>query len=459
MSDFDLDIDHYELNDLLSIFSLDITSTADSIKETTQEYIDNANKRNQINIANFYIEAQKKILIALEEDITQNNTQNNTNVSTYYDYDKHSKVGPDYVTNKKVINSVDYIEGDKNPLFKNEYYSIVNIDSAFRQNNNTIDSAYDTSNFKSTLTFALGNVIEYSVYSFEIPYSWYAFSSNYGNTTMLINDIEITIPDGNYTVDILRTSLNTLLSNNSIDITLTLDTISNKITMENTSATDDYSIVLYSSNIIFTNSYSNVNLGYNLGFTANSTFTLSLGDSITASSTINIYGTKYLLLKINDYSLNRASSGIIGTMHHDNKCDYPSYLARDLPTTSTGDNSHSVNVDNTSFPKRLTQAKAYTINAILNTRSTNTTTTTSSLEKSTDIMIKIPIPNQNALLDSPNKLYAETGGYLSNYKREFFGKVNLFKIHTELLDDKGRTVDLNGQDWSYTLLVKHLYQY
>ena len=74
-------------------------------------------------------------------------------------------------------------------------------------------------------------------------------------------------------------------------------------------------------------------------------------------------------------------------------------------------------------------------------------------------MIKIPIPDQSALLDTPNKLYAETGGYLSNYKREFFGKVNLFKLHTELLDDKGRTIDLNGQDWSYTLLVKHLYQY
>ena len=42
------------------------------------------------------------------------------------------------------------------------------------------------------------------------------------------NDTEITLPDGNYTTTTLRTSLNTLFSNNSIDITLsqyTLDKI------------------------------------------------------------------------------------------------------------------------------------------------------------------------------------------------------------------------------------------
>lgn len=464
MSDFDLDIDHYELNDLLSLFSLTSTSTIDEIKETIQDYIDNAVEHNQLNITKFYIQAQDKILhtydVKQEDDSSQSEIEDTKNISTHYEYDTQSKPGPDFTTNSKAFNPIDYIKGDKNPLFRNDYQSIVNIDSAFRENNTNVDSTYETSNFKSTLTFALANVIEYSVYSFEIPYSWYAFSSSYGNTTIVINDTEITLPDGNYTTTTLLTSLNTLFSNNSIDITLSLSTTTNKITMQNTSATDDYSIVLYNSNnILFTNSYSNVNIGYNLGFTTDTSFTISAGESITATSTINIYGTKYLLLKINDYALNRASSGIIGTMHQDNKCDYPTYLSRDLPTTSTGDNSHSINIDNTSFPKRLTQAKAYTINAILDGRSSNTTTTTSSLEKSTDIMIKIPIPDQSALLDTPNKLYAETGGYLSNYKREFFGKVNVFKLHTELLDDKGRTIDLNGQDWSYTLLVKHLYQY
>ena len=165
------------------------------------------------------------------------------------------------------------------------------------------------------------------------------------------------------------------------------------------------------------------------------------------------------MLKINDYSLNRSSSGIIGTMFKDNKCDYPSYLSRDLPTTSIGNNSNSVNVVNDSLPKRLTQAKAYTINAILDGRSSNTNTNASALDMSSDVMMKIPIPDQTAVLTHPNKSYGETGGFLSNYKREFFGKVNIFKLHTELLDDKGRIINLNGQNWSYTLLVKHLYQF
>ena len=111
------------------------------------------------------------------------------------------------------------------------------------------------------------------------------------------------------------------------------------------------------TNTIFTDSLTDINLGCNLGFTVDNTLTLSANTSVTAPSTIYIYGTRYLLLKINDYAINRASSSLIGTMHQDNKCKYPSYLSRDLTTTSTGDNSNSVNVDNDSLPKRLIKQK------------------------------------------------------------------------------------------------------
>ena len=243
---------------------------------------------------------------------------------------------------------------------------MVNIDSAFREEIST-SSTNVTSSFKSTLTFALSNVIEYNIYSFEIPYAWYAFSSTYGNTILIVNDTTITISDGNYTTADLISTVNTELSVNGFtDITLTLSTTTNIITLTNSSATTDYSITFYDvSNPIFTNSLTDINLGCNLGFTVDNTLTISASTSVTAPSTIYIYGTRYLLLKINDYALNRSSSSLIGTIHQDIKCSYPSYLSRDLPTTSTGDNSNSINVNNDSIPKRLTHAKAYTINAIL----------------------------------------------------------------------------------------------
>ena len=466
--DFDVDINHYTVHDLLELFSLDQTAKLDLVKKQTQEFIENADTLNQLTLKKFYIEAQHKLLHSYNSkdahSIHQDNTdtlQNETkNIGNFYNYEKLGGSGPDFSKENKTVNNVEFFKGDKNPVFKNTYHCIVNIDSAFRQDT-SVSNSNITSSFKSTLTFALSNVIEYTVYSFEIPYSWYAFSSTYGNTIVIIDDTTITIADGNYTAADLISTVNTEFSVNGFsDITLTLSSTTNKITITNSSTTTDYSINFFEvTNPIFSNSFTDINLGCNLGFTVDDTLTLSANTSVTAPSTIYIYGTRYLLLKINDYSLNRASSSLIGTILEDTKCKYPSYLSRDLPTTSTGDNSTSVNVDNDSLPKRLTQAKAYTINAILDARSTNTNATNSSLEVSSDIMLKIPIPDQTAILNTPNKCYGETGGFLSTYKREFFGKVNLFKLHSELLDDKGRLLDLNGQNWSYTLLVKHLYQY
>ena len=93
------------------------------------------------------------------------------------------------------------------------------------------------------------------------------------------------------------------------------------------------------------------------------------------------------------------------------------------------------------------------------TSKSNSNPLKTTIDNSTDILIKIPIPDQEDILNSPNKVFCETGGFLTIFKREFFGKVNILKIKTELLDDKGRVLDLNNQDWSYTLLINHIYQF
>ena len=457
---FDLDITHYNIHELLELFSLDDNASIDDIDKRTREYINKSN--NQLAIKQFYTDSRHKLLhnvnIKKHDDIIEEDDKVKTesNIGTHYDYDKVNRSGPDYLDKTNTYNEISYIKGDKNPLFKSQYHSIVNIDSSYRE---LSDSTYTSTNFMSTLTFALSNVIEYSIYSLEIPYAWYTFSKSYGNVLFIVNDITITIPDGNYSSEKLITNINSLLSSNSIYVTLTIDTITNYVTMTN-NGTTDYTFTLYDvTNNLFSNSLQNINLGYNLGFTSSSSITLTALSTLKADSSIYIYGPRYLLLKLDEYAMNRASSGLIGTMHQDKKCAYPSYLSRDLTSTQTGDNSTSFQISNSSTPKRLTQAKAYTINAILEGRKTNTTTTQSAPSKSSDMMLKIPIPDQDILFNSPNKCYSETGGFLSNFTRTFFGKINLFKLHTQLLDDKGRTLDLNGQDWSYTILVKHLYQY
>ena len=463
--EYDLDVSHYTIHELLLLFGLDDDATKTDIITNTNINIKEVKQRNQIDVLNFYISAQHKLFHSYNissdnttEKLSDDTVINIGDIGTYYDYNIVSKPGPDYSESPNPSRyDVDFIKGDKNPVYQNSYNSLVNIDSSFRDTN-TISS----SNFLSTLTFAVSNVIEYSVYSLEIPYSWYFFSKSYGNTILLVDDITITVPDGNYTISSLISTLNNLFSFNSINIELSVNTTTNKITMENTGTTE-YTITMYDvKNPIFDNSLANVNLGWNLGYKEvkkNSFIILKEKTNITFDNTYYIYGPKYLLLKVNDFTQNRGPNNLIGTMHKDIKCAYPSYFSRDLKVVQTGNSTTSFQVEDNALPKRLTKSKLYTINAILENRKSNTKPIKTSLDNSSDILIKIPIPNQENILNSPNKIYSETGGFLQSFKREYFGKVNLFKIHSELLDDKGRNLDINGQDWSYTLLVKHIYQF
>ena len=466
---FDFDISHYTLDELLTLFSLNKYSSNKDVIKTITDTIEIARERSQIDLLKFYSDSQQILYnyfnitdkddnITNQIDNINNIDDNNNRVGKHYDYNIISKAGKDYTSAPSDSRySLTYIKGDKNPVFKNTYNTLVNIDSSFKDT-----TSESTTNFLSSLTYALSNVIDYSVYSIEIPYSWYFFSSSYGNTIMIVDDITITLPNGNYTIDNLLSTLNDLLSINLINLKFTVNTVNNYISIENTGSLD-YTIIFYDiSNPIFANSLSNINLGWNLGFKIKkkkALLVVSANSNTVADSGYYIYGPKYLLLRVNEFALNRNPSNLIGTMHKDNKCDYPNYLSRDLQRVQAGDNATSFQVVDDEFPKRLTKAKLYTINSILENRKSNSNPLKTTIDNSTDILIKIPIPDQEDILNSPNKVFCETGGFLSNFKREFFGKVNILKIKTELLDDKGRVLDLNNQDWSYTLLINHIYQF
>jgi len=48
---------------------------------------------------------------------------------------------------------------------------------------------------------------------------------------------------------------------------------------------------------------------------------------------------------------------------------------------------------------------------------------------------------------------------LQSNKRNYFGPVNIERMRVRLFDDRGNLVNLNDNDWSFTLLVNQLYQY
>ena len=48
---------------------------------------------------------------------------------------------------------------------------------------------------------------------------------------------------------------------------------------------------------------------------------------------------------------------------------------------------------------------------------------------------------------------------LDEATRVYFGPVDIERMRVRLVNDKGYTVNLNGNDWSFTLTATALYQY
>ena len=79
----------------------------------------------------------------------------------------------------------------------------------------------------------------------------------------------------------------------------------------------------------------------------------------------------------------------------------------------------------------------------------------SSLDK--NIMTRINAAN---LMDDVGVFKSASDPGLSNQlnrTREYFGPVNIDRLHISLLDEYGRELELNNMDWSMTLVFEHLY--
>ena len=206
----------------------------------------------------------------------------------------------------------------------------------------------------------------------------------------------------------------------------------------------------------------------------------------TGTAISNFFGPKYLILVIDDYNQNHINNGLIGITEYDNNLKLPSYYSTDIPyacsapiqgTTNLLQNSQSLSQDpdagtlimekyNATYkpgicylpsaPRTLTQSQLYTINEIIKNNEKNTNYRTKS-PTTTDTLAIIPI--KRSLNSKIGELYVDFGGSLQDNKRTYFGPVNLERLHVKLLDDKGNVLNLNGADWSITLICEVLYQY
>ena len=219
----------------------------------------------------------------------------------------------------------------------------------------------------------------------------------------------------------------------------------------------------------------------------------------TPQGILNLFGTKYFIVVLDDYNQNHINNGLITITELSKSLPLPSYyntsqpyicgsnvtnLPSILDINAVGNLSNitpaeavalGLNPDNLfnslqdkvdfgtgqiqqilpSAPRTLTQAQIYTINEIMKNRN-KTISFRSKAPTNSDTFAIIPIKYGSM---TTGQLYTEVSGQFQDNKRVYFGPVDIDRLRITLLDDKGNIVDLHGGDWCVTIISENLYQY
>jgi len=207
----------------------------------------------------------------------------------------------------------------------------------------------------------------------------------------------------------------------------------------------------------------------------------------TAIAALDLYGPKYFILVIDDYNQNHINNGLITITELSTKLAMPSYYNTSQPYICSENvsnispllsinnignlSSQNVNINDLqdkldfgygkiqtilpSAPRTLTQAQLYTVNEIMKNREKNTSYR-GKAPTTSDTFALIPIKRGGL---NTGDMYVDFSGSIQDNKRIYFGPVDIDRMRIRLLDDRGFTVDLHGQDWCITLISENLYQY
>lgn len=174
------------------------------------------------------------------------------------------------------------------------------------------------------------------------------------------------------------------------------------------------------------------------------------GDSVV---TTDLYNKLFIVL--DDYNQSRLNDGLITNITNEDNIALPSYATRNrlICDPVTGEVTNDLN--------QIINGNVLTENRIQAATAISQETTNSVSRQggkgpfAKDVFAVIPIKT-NSL--NPGQVYTEFGGTLQNQERIYFGPVNISRMSVKLMTDRGDVVDLNGADWTFSLIAEQLYQ-
>jgi hypothetical protein len=419
-------------------------------------------------------------------------TSRDNKVQIFEDKNGHEQMKQERLGAVNAIN-VPVSQGSLNPVLKNITSRIIMLDSTYRQNIVPYDSPVSLStDYTLDLSDTLKDTLSIKLSSVQIPFTWYNYADYLGNTCFMYkvgtgspfsnNDLNLSgmqkfrIVNGSYTSS---STLLAALSSGLPSGIFTFAVVNNSFTITNN--TGNYiRIVFYNGNnptmscgstgCRFPSKLDN-NLGWNLGFRSTNIPGIELAiaydlaplassplNSVKASVPYCNIGPNYFLLVVDDFNQNHLNQGLVNIDDTDVTLNPPSYINADINyscfSTDEGFNSpYPVYIPNA--PARLTQAQLYSANQIAENRR-NTTNIRTPGPTTTDVLAVIPLKVGGL---SFGDKYIEFGSSLLQNERVYFGPVNISRMRVVLRDDKGNVVNLNGADWSFSLISTHLYEF
>lgn len=312
-----------------------------------------------------------------------------------------------------------------------------------------------------------------------------------------VKKIEIDVPDGIYTNYGLYNAINIKLRNNEQTTNSILYSTFDRgveysvfqLSINQKYTANDYILSFYNKeetetqNIksITTNSFQtttwDVTIGWLLGFRSNPQFNLNSTVAATnlysnsnnyrvdASTNIvtiegdtclDLYLFKNLYLIVDDFTQNHLNDGLITGVRNNPNAEKPSYSSSATRVCDPLTKQNQSSIFNSSQPGMgLTEKQLFAANKIQEDNVIiNSTKLYSDPPYVKDMFAMIPLKVSGL---KQGEVFTEYGGTLQDNDRKYFGPVNITKLRIQLLNDHGDVINLNGNNWSFSLVFEYLY--
>lgn len=363
---------------------------------------------------------------------------------------------------------------------------IINIDSTYRDFITPFDSQHTRSTSLSlNLSDKLERVVSLQLTNINIPFSFYNVDAKNGTNYFYLETkhsdpsdmTKIEIDSGNYDNDTLIAEINDKIQQVTAftGIALHVNPFTQKVTITNNGASI-VNVIFYdyldnpdnfseqntagsaSSNV---NNYSkvNYNLGWILGFrdvdqtNIELSYTLEPTNTITSEAICFVPYTKYFIVTLDDMNKNQTNKGLVEIDNEKMFIDKPRYFSEmDNSLNCITESNFETYVN--SSGRTLTKNQLYSALSI-NSYRQNYAQKNNKIDTSGLANVIAIIPFESKSLVWGKSVFMSDK---NKFTRKYFGPVDISKMKIEVYDDKGNLLNLNGQDWSLTLLSQHEYQ-